>query len=155
MQEKTNASELIKANELSFLKYILKLPNELVDIISSYIPNQVIIFLNKKIYIKKHNQIKKYIFKNQYENYIRAMVRRDNEFVFSFLIQENFERWLFFKNYAYKNTLYSNYIFFLLEYCIENESEKCKQIINKYIINAGLSKNQYKKNTYKNIRWKK
>ena len=97
--------------------------------------------------------MRKFIKTNQYENYIRAMIRRDNNFVFEYLIRENFEKWLFFKKYTYKRTLFANYIYFLLEYSIENESEKCKQIVNKYIINSCLSKNQHKKNTCKNIRW--
>jgi len=139
--------------KISVIENILNLTEEIKDIICSYIPLKEIIFLNKNIYIKNHQLIRKFIKTNQYENYIRAMIRRDNNFVFEFLIGENFEKWLFFKKYAYKRTLFSNYIYFLLEYSIENESEKCKQIVNKYIINSGLSKNQHKKNTCKNIRW--
>jgi hypothetical protein len=147
-----NKNQLI-INELLLCKSIEMLPHELINVIYTYIPIKVLMFLNKKLYIKNHGLLRKHIMKDQYENYIREMIRRDNDFVFSMLIHENFEKWLFFKKYAYKLTLFSNYIYFLLEYSIENESENCKQIINNYIIKSGLSKNQHKKNTSKNIRW--
>lgn len=142
------------SNSATVFANIMVLPEDLVPVIYSFIPMNVTIFLSKTIYLKNHKLVRKYIQRNQYENYIRAMVRRDNDFVFGLLIQENFERWLFFKKYTYKTTLFSNYIYFLLEYCIENESDKCKQIVNRYIVNSGLSQNQHKKNTSKNIRWR-
>lgn len=142
------------SNNVTVFANISRLPEDLVPIIYEFIPLKITIFLTKKMYLKNHKLVRKYIQRSQYENYIRAMVRRDNDFVFGLLIQENFERWLFFKKYTYKTTLFSNYIYFLLEYCIENESDKCKQIVNRYIVNSGLSQNQHKKNTIKNIRWR-
>jgi len=142
------------SNNASVFANISRLPEELVPVIYDFIPLKTLIFLNKKMYLKNHKLVRKFIQRSQYENYIRAMVRRDNDFVFGLLIQENFERWLFFKKYTYKTTLFSNYIYFLLEYCIENESDKCKQIVNRYIVNSGLSQNQHKKNTIKSIRWR-
>ena len=142
------------SNKATVFANIMVLPEDLVPFIYSFIPMSVTIFLSKNMYLKNHKLVRKYIQRSQYENYIRAMVRRDNDFVFGLLIQENFERWLFFKKYTYKTTLFSNYIYFLLEYCIENESDKCKQIVNRYIVNSGLSQNQHKKNTSKNIRWR-
>ena len=148
-----NLKNRLIIEEKLLCKRIEKLPSELINIIYTYIPNKVCMLLERNIYIKSHGLLRKYIMKDQYENYIRAMIRRDNDFVFSLLIHENFEKWLFFKKYVYKLTLFSNYIYFLLEYSIENDAEKCKQIINNYIIKSGLSKNQHKKNTSKNIRW--
>uniref|UniRef100_A0A6C0HD46 Uncharacterized protein n=1 Tax=viral metagenome TaxID=1070528 RepID=A0A6C0HD46_9ZZZZ len=152
IQNSINSSRF--SNKASIFDNILKLPNELVSFLYSYIPTKITMFLNKKIYLKNRSLVRKMVPKNQYENYIRAMIRRDNDFVFALLIQENFERWLFFKNYVYKTMLFSNYIYFLLEYSIENESDKCKQVVNRYITKSGLSKNQHKKNTTKNIRWR-
>ena len=142
------------SNKATVFANILRLPEDLVPVIYEFIPLKTLLFLNKKMYLKNHKLVRKFIQRSQYENYIRAMVRRDNDFVFGLLIQENFERWLFFKKYTYKTTLFSNYIYFLLEYCIENESDKCKQIVNRYIVNSGLSQNQHKKNTIKSIRWR-
>lgn len=150
---KSNSSSRIFSNKVTLFDNIIKLPEEICDIIYLYIPPIITIFLNKNMYIKNHHQVRKYIEKTQYENYIRDTIRRDNDFVFSLLMMENFERWLFFKKYVYKLTMFSNYIYFLLEYCIENESDNCKNIVKKYINDSGLSKNQHKKNTSINIRW--
>jgi len=152
--EKDKLQSMIIKPKLTIFENILKLPEDIVPIINDFIPTKITMFLNKKMYLKSRSLIRKIVPKNQYENYIRAMIRRDNDFVFALLMQENFERWLFFKNYVYKATMFSNYIYFLLEYSIENESDKCKQLVNRYIVNSGLSKNQHKKNTSKNIRWR-
>jgi len=152
--EKEQSLSMIIKPKLIIFENILKLPEDIVPIINDFIPTKITMFLNKKMYLKSRVLIRKIVPKNQYENYISAMIRRDNDFVFALLMQENFERWLFFKNYVYKATMFSNYIYFLLEYSIENESDKCKQLVNRYIVNSGLSKNQHKKNTSKNIRWR-
>jgi len=136
-----------------FYEKIYKLPKELKDVIESFIPVKISIFINKQVYVQNHSKVRQFIIKNQYENYIRAMIRRDNDLVFNLLFVENFERWLGYKKYVYKTTMFSNYIYFLLEYCIENDSDKCKQIINKYIEISGLSQNQHKKNTRRSIKW--
>jgi hypothetical protein len=137
----------------TYYENICLLPIEIVETIYSYVPTIYILFSNKKLYTKYHMYVKKYIPRNQYENYIRDTIRRDNDFVFTFLMRENEERWLHLKRYNYKSTLYSNYIYFLLEYCIENDSDHCKQIVQRFLQESGLSKNQHKKNTHTNIRW--
>jgi len=142
-----------KEKERKLLLFIEKLPSDITKSIINFIPNIVSVFLDKKSYIENHFTIKKYILKDQYENYIRSMIRQDNHFVFENLLRENFDKWLLYKKYTYKITIFSNYIYFLLEYCIENKSDNCKNIINEYLKKSGLSKNQHKKNTHKNIRW--
>jgi len=143
---------LNKPEEL--FKNINNLPEDVIQIIQSYIPDIVTIFLTKETYIKKHNLIKKYIFKRNFENYIRCMIRQDNEFVFKQLLRENHERWINMKKCYYKNCIYSNYITFLESYAIDNESTKCRKIIGELFQELGLSKNQHKKNVSKYIRWK-
>ena len=142
-----------KEKERKLLLFIEKLPSDITKTIINFIPNIVSVFLDKKSYIENHFTIKKYILKDQYENYIRSMIRQDNHFVFENILRENFDKWLLYKKYTYKITIFSNYIYFLLEYCIENKSDNCKNIINEYLKKSGLSKNQHKKNTHKNIRW--
>jgi len=140
--------------EAKLFKNINKLPQVLVDIINSYIPYNIKVLLNKSYYIKYHKEIRKYIDRRQIENYIRTMVRQDNNFVFNYLLVENYRKWLNMKNYYYKSSIYGNYLCFLESYCIENESDKCKELIKKKLEELGLSKNQHKKNTIKYIRWR-
>ena len=99
---------------------INKLPTELIDIIKEYIPTKSLVFVNKTYYILYHPLIKQYI--NNYENYIRDVIRRDNEFVFERIVNENFSKWFQIKKYRYKNIIFNNYAYFVINYCIENES---------------------------------
>jgi hypothetical protein len=137
-----------------FLKNVNILPDELIREIYSYVPKIVKVFLTKKNYLKDHHLIKHYINKKDIENYYRAMIRRDNDFVFKQLLVENQQKWFNMKKYYYKTCIYANYITFLESYTIENESTKCRRLINNLFSELGLSKNQHKKNIIKYIRWK-
>lgn len=131
---------------------ITELPQELIDIIKEYIPKHILAFTNKSNYNLYHSFIKKTI--NMYENYIRDTIRRDNLFVFELIVKENYKKWISIKNYNYKNTVFNNYISFIIHYCIENDSDKCKNFVVEFIKEHGLCKNQHKKNIIKHIRWK-
>ena len=137
-----------------FLENVDKLSYELLDIIYSYIPKSVTIFLTQQNYIKEHYLLRSFINKRYIEQYIRTMVRQDNDFVLNQLLKENCRRWLDMKKYYYKNCIYSNYITFLESYAIDNESIKCRKLILKLFEELGLSKNQHKKNMIKYIIWK-
>ena len=138
----------------NFFQNISKLPEEIIQVIKKYIPKIVTIFLTKEDYIGNHRVLRKYINNRNIENFIRAMVRQDTYFVFKQLLVENSERWLNLKKYYYKNCIYSNYIHFLDEYCIENESSECRKLIMVLLEELGLSRNQHKKNVVQYIRWK-
>ena len=128
------------------------LPEELIDKIKEYIPKKYLVFLNKTNYILYHSLIKPYI--KNYENYIRDTIRRDNSFVFERIINENYTRWFQIKNYRYKNIITSNYAYFVINYCIENDSNSCRKITEDFFKELGLCKNLHKKNIIKYIKWK-
>lgn len=136
-----------------FFKNINKLSYELIDIIYSYIPKSVTIFLTQKNYIKEHHLLKSIIIKRNIEQYIRTMVRQDNDFVFKLLLVENYKRWLNMKKYYYKECIYSNYVNFLESYAIDNNSLKCRKLIINIFEEEALNKNQHKKNIIRYIRW--
>jgi hypothetical protein len=138
-----------------FLEKTAILPEEIKSIIYDFIPLDVIILCEKKKYEKYHPIVKKIINqKNYYENYIRDMIRKDCEYVFSFLLVENYRKWFDIKKYVYKNTVYANYLHFLKDYCIENDANNCRNELNDFLHEMGLSKNLHKKNTARNIRWR-
>lgn len=141
-------------NSKDLFKNIDKLQNEIVDIIYTYIPKSVTIFLTKKSYIEEHHLIRSFINKRNIEHYIRAMVRHDNDFVFNQLLVENLNRWLNMKRYYYKECIYGNYLNFIESYALDNESIKCRKILFIFLQEQGLNKNQHKKNTNKYIRWR-
>ena len=120
--------------------------------IKQFIPKKVFVFTNKENYILYHQLIKQDII--NYENYIRDTIRRDNFFVFERIVRENYNKWTEFKKYMYKNIIFKNYAYFAIHYCIENESTKCRNIMNSFFQELGLGKNQHKKNFVKYIKWK-
>lgn len=136
--------------------YLNKLPHELIDVIKDYIPYISLIFTNKNNYIKYHHllNINHIIPRTLKENYIRDIVRRDLHFVFERIINENIQKWLIIKHYIYRNIIYTNYVYFLKDFCFINESHKCRNILNKFLEENGLCQNQHKKITSKHIRWK-
>jgi hypothetical protein len=128
------------------------LPHELIDLIKDYIHKKNLVFTDKTNYTLYHFSIKKYI--PCYENYIRDMIRRDYVFVFENIVRENYKKWMEIKNYTYQNFVFKNYIYFILHFCIENDSQKCRYFINNFLKELGLCKNQHKKNVVKYIKWK-
>jgi hypothetical protein len=122
-----------KMKEKKFFKRICELPVCLIDIIKTYIPTITLIMLTKKCYLEKHVLLKSSINKKNSEVYIRCMIRQDNEFVFSNILFENYNRWLKMEQYYYKGYIYSNYIDFLESYCIEHESIRCRTIILNFL----------------------
>jgi hypothetical protein len=137
-------------NENEILIYINKLPEELINVIKEYIPQKSLIFLDKTHYILYHSLIKTYI--QNFDNYIRDVIRRDNEFVFERIVNENYSKWVLIKNYRYKNMTFKNYLFFVANFCFENDSSNCIKLINGFIKKLGLCKNLHKKNIIKYIR---
>jgi len=141
-------------NSKYFFENIEILPRDLLGNIFCYIPKSSIMFLTKEKYIESHHLIRQFISKIKIEQYIRTMVRQDNDFVFTYLLIENYKRWLNMKKYYYKEAIYSNYLHFLESYAIDNKSTNCRKLIIKLFQEEGLSKNQHKKNTVRYIRWK-
>jgi hypothetical protein len=150
---KCNYKSIFSNDPIHFFQNIDNLPKELVSIVSSYIPAAAKISLNRELYKQFHPLFKESINRKQLENYIRKIVRQDSEFVFNQLLQENYNKWFNIKKYLYQDCIYANYIYFLKTYCAENDSVKCREIINNLIEELGLSKNQHKKNLIRNIRW--
>jgi hypothetical protein len=111
------------------LPKVKDLPEDIQRIILEYMHLKYKLFLTKRYYLQYHKIILEIIPKNNIENYIRAMVRQDNSFVFHRLVSENWYKWLNTTNYCYRGRIYLNYIDFLNEYCFDQCSPKCKQVL--------------------------
>lgn len=131
---------------------INKLPNDLIIFIKEFIPKKAFVFTNRENYQLYHIFLKSSILK--YENYIRDTIRRDNFFVIDRIIQENFKTWTKINNYMYKNMIFKNYVYFIMHFCIENESTNCRDVVMRFLKQHGFDKNLHKKNIVKYIRWK-
>jgi hypothetical protein len=143
-------NELTKKESL--FENIHKLPNDLITYIKEFIPKKRFIFTNRENYKLYHTFLKSCI--PNYENYIRDTIRRDNFFVFERIFTENFKIWTKIINYMYKNMIFKNYLYFVIHYCIENESTNCREIFMTFLKQHGFDKNLHKKNLVKYIRWK-
>jgi len=139
--------------ENKYLLLIQKMPEDIIKYIKEFIPLSSLVWLDKKTYLKNHHIIYKLIPTNNYESYVRDMIRKDNQLVISCLMRENFKRWTSYKKYLYKNIIYQNFNYFLLEFCRENNSTNCSNIIKEYLKDTCLGKNQHKKNIVRNIKW--
>ena len=106
---------------------IKTLPDELEDIVYSYIPKSAMIFVTKQNYLTSHHLVRSLVNRKNIENYIRSMVRQDNDFVFKLLLVENYNRWLNMTKYYYKECIFNNYLMFLESYAIDNQSTKPTQ----------------------------
>ena len=145
---------MIQKHSENIFNYINKLPLVLIDEIKKYIPNKNLIFINSENYKINHHLIRDLIPKINFERYIRNIIYRDFDFVFQKIIQENYLKWFEIKQYMYKNVIYKNYIYFIKDFCIESNSEKCRIMLNFFLEKLGLCKNQHKKNINKHIIWK-
>jgi hypothetical protein len=131
---------------------INQMPNELLELIKEYINKKTLVFVNKTYYNLYHIVIKKYI--NKYESYTRDIIRRDNYLVFQQICKENFNDWLNNKQYRYKCMIINNYVYFIMLFCIENDSKKCRDILLNIFEERKFGKNLHKKNVIKYIKWK-
>jgi hypothetical protein len=136
---------------MNVVKNISNLPDDIIREIFDYIPRQKLIFVNTTYYNLYH-----YLLRNNipiYESYTRDMIRRDNYFVFERLIRENYESWIKNRQYRYKNMVFSNYIYFVLHFCMENNSDRCRNILMDELSKRDLCRNLHKKNIIKYIKW--
>jgi len=133
-----------------FFKNIYDLPCDLINLIKEFVPKKSFVFTNKENYNLYHPLIKSDI--NNYENYIRDVVRRDHHFVFEKIVRENYKKWFKIKKYIYKYICYRDYTCFLINYCIEMDSSNCRKIFENFLKEVGLCKNLHKKNIIKYIR---
>ena len=131
---------------------IYELPQEVIELIKEFIPRHKLVFVNRTFYNLYHNIIANYI--PLYENFVRDMIRRDNDIVFEKILGENFDRWINNRQYRYKNMVFNNYIYFIMHFCIENNSDRCREILLSYLSKRDLCRNLHKKNVVKYIKWK-
>ena len=138
---------------IKFWNTVSCLPNEICNEIFLYVRDEEKIFVNKEYYIKYHHLLKDKINSKNYDNYVRDIIRTNSSFVLNQLLEENYERWLAKKKRIHKTVIYNNYIDYLIGLCMEYESTKCRELINSFYENKGLSKNLHKKNRNNNKRW--
>lgn len=130
---------------MTFYKDINLLPQEIVSNIYEYIPYLSRTLLNKNLYTENRGCIRENIPVLNYEAYIRQTVRKDNDFVFGYLLRENFSKWQHMNNFRYKNFTFEDYVAYIMYLSQEHEASRvCGLIIDK--------QNKEGKKRHKNVR---
>ena len=115
-----------------FLKKINSLPNELKRLIFNFIPIIKLVTINHYYYKTYHHYITYSINSRDYSNYITDIIRKDNLFVFQYilndlqLVENDFTKR---KTYVYKKKTYKHMFDYLLFLCKNYESNNCKNLL--------------------------
>lgn len=120
------------------------LNDDVLGVIKSYIPTEKLVWLTKNDYIKHHTVIKRLILPNQYDDYLRDIVKHDCAFVFERILCEQFDKFHAWKHFDYNYVRYNSYLSYLREYANKNGSIKCVKIIDEIAHEKGFSKKWYK-----------
>lgn len=138
-------------DEKKVLENIKKLPRELFDIVQSYIPQHVWRPLNTTLYVENYDLVYTKIKQGNVENYIRYIVKRDFGFVFKYVILRNLFKWYQMRDYLYEYLIYHNYIYFIKDFCISNQSINCLNSLNEILKKLGYEKKLPKKKIIRSI----
>lgn len=114
---------------MTFSESIKLFPEEIVGHIYNYIPSLMLTILNKPLYLSNRHCIRKCIPVLNYESYIRQIVRRDNDFVFNNLLNDNFSRWQYMNDYKYKHFKFDDYIDYIIYLSQEHDASKVHALI--------------------------
>ena len=129
------------------------LPDEIINIIFCKLNPSQLIFLNKEYYNKLSHLVDTLISKGRYDSYIRDIIRNDYDFIFKNVLSRKFNNWIIIKNYRYNKIIYPDFLHYLLSYSENNNSHKCKFLINLQLQLSGLKKDWRKNNRIKYNRW--
>ena len=131
------------------------LPDDVIGVIKEFIPIKVIYVVNKSYFYNNYPDIiKDYSIKDAiFKKYVKKIVNSDCSLQFNMLLKNNIYKWNRSNKWVYDFSTYPNYAIFIKQCCIDNNSSKCKYLIDKYINDSCYKKNKYKKIRIKNTKW--
>jgi hypothetical protein len=111
-----------------------KLCNEIKDIIISYLPKSVSLWLTKERYETNHYILQSILNeKRMYDNYLRMIARKDMYYPFEIILQSHDLSLWAKKKYFFSGVKYHNYIHFLDSFMFEYNSCICRDILFTYV----------------------
>jgi|TARA_R110002074_G_scaffold236979_3_gene408820 hypothetical protein len=132
-----------------------RLPEEVVDIIFSFVPINLIYNLNH-LYIENIYSllIKNKTIDKTFNSYIKHIIRYDCSMFLNKIFENKFLYLTSLSNWKYNSHTFPNYIEYLRAYTIEFSKTKCRNLIELYISKEPVSvKNRHKKIRRRNIKW--
>lgn len=139
---------------MDILERILLLGDDEKNIIFSYIQPTTLALLSKPLYIEHHKNILMKTTHRDYSGFIRDTLRNKRDFIFKYIAQEHFNIWNAWRIYRFQNSIYNNYVSFLLQFCIDTNSQKCRQIVLNNTNNTNNTNNSEIEKRHKNVRTK-
>lgn len=114
------------------------LPPDIIEMIYYYLPYSTLSNLNKNYYNAFHSEKLDIIHgKNCFDSYVRDMIRKDCDYILTFLTQKYYAFWNKKKTYIYKKVPYKSYYDFLYHFSFSNNHLKCSQVLrstNNYLL---------------------
>jgi len=134
-----------------------KLPEVLCDHIKSYLLLNIIYLTNKKDYIIYKTEINTSL-DSKYNNrltksYIIKIIKKDYNFIFNILLNIKFNSWYKAWKIGYQGNSLPCFIELLNCICIENNSEKCRELIKSKMKEKGMRKKKHKRIRILNNTW--
>ena len=134
---------------------LIDIPEDVLRELYEYVPYANRCIFNKVEFIRYKYNRSEYDTKSCFKpnmSYTRKIIRNNFNFIFQQLLEVYFDKLINIKNYQYNDKVFRNMIEYLNYYCLENNAYKCKEVIDYYLNEKGLSKNRHKKINYRNIR---
>ena len=128
-----------------------KLPLVLVAEIYKFIPLKTLVLCSKDNWINYYNFFLKTKQLNQ--SYLRNILRKDLNFVFSYYLQYYFKKFIKPRKIKYNSYIFSTYMNLIRHITITYDSQKCYQIVLDFEEKNAIDKKKYKKKKIKLNKW--
>ena len=132
-----------------------RIPEEVVDIIYSFVPIKYIYHLNHSHFQNLYPiLIKDKSVDKRFDSYIRHIIRNDCTMFLQKLFEIKFSQFTKLTNWRFDNKTYSTYVEYLRSYTITLSKTKCRNIIEYFVSTQAVSrKKRHKKIRRRNIKW--
>ena len=132
------------------------IPFDIILEIKKYLPVESMYVLNKSKFLQHYPFIiHKYstLNKRLFNKYVLNMINKDCILQFKLISELKVTSWRKVKRWKFNKKIYSSYIDFLREQCINRNSHKCLNYIRNYMYFTSLNKKTHKNMGIKNIKW--
>ena len=112
---------------------IVDFPNDIIREIRKYVRPCDLFECNSWYFSNLYGEKRRLIMDR--DAYVRFMIRNDMYYVFGLYVQNNSSIYGRRSIYEYGNAKYRSFIKFMNDYCIQNQSQRCREIIHPIIAN--------------------
>lgn len=128
------------------------LPDEIIKIIYDFTPTSCKKNLSKS-HFKTHYYLitKEKKINKRYHNYLRYLIQKKCFMHLDIVLYIFCGKFIAMKKWKHKNKTYPNFLIYLKEFALQNNSQKCYEMMKELL--EPSKKNKYKRIRSRNIRW--